>query len=42
LTKQDLRDLAEAILPRKLAESIYGRFSWLIGILYGTRQNPAT
>ena len=42
LTKQDFRDLAEAILPRKLTESIYERFSWIIGILYGTGQNPAT
>ncbi|MBI4258739.1 MAG: oligosaccharide flippase family protein, partial [Thaumarchaeota archaeon] len=35
LTKQDMKDLAEAILPRNVTNSIYHRLGWMIGILYG-------
>lgn len=34
ITKQDLTDLTEAILPEKVTESIYQRFSWILNILY--------
>ena len=34
VTKQDIRDLIEAILPKKLAESLYQRYSWILNILY--------
>jgi O-antigen/teichoic acid export membrane protein len=34
ITKQDLRDLAEAIIPKKLTESIYQRFAWILNVLY--------
>jgi len=35
LTKQDLKDLAEAILPRKVTDSVYQRLGWVVRILYG-------
>ncbi len=34
ITKQDLRDLAEAILPKKLTESLYKNFAWILNFLY--------
>lgn len=34
VTRQDLRDLGEAILPKRLTEVLYRRFSWILGFLY--------
>lgn len=34
LTKQDLKDLAGAILPKNMAKSIYQHVSWMLNILY--------